>query len=186
MQQVWFSQGRLWGALDTVVKVSGQEKAGIAYFVVDAEVDHGVVHARMDEQGYLALKNNNVTYPAITVLPNGKGVMAFSLMGKDYYPSSAYVNIKSKKSFGDIHIAAAGVGVDDGFTSYKAFVGDPPRTRWGDYSAAASDGSNIWFATEYIAQTCTLAEYLTPPIGSCGGTRVSLTNWGTRVSGVTP
>lgn len=22
--------------------------------------------------------------------------------------------------------------------------------RWGDYSAAVSDGNNVWFATEYI------------------------------------
>jgi hypothetical protein len=186
MQQVWYAQDRVWGALDTVVKVNGQERAGIAYFVVKAKTEHGNLHADMDEQDYLALKNNNVTYPAIAVLPNGKGVMAFSLMGQDYYPSAGYVTIKNKKSFSDIHVAAAGLGPDDGFTSYKAFVGDPPRTRWGDYGAAVTDGSNIWFASEYIGQTCTLAQYLTAPIGSCGGTRVSLANWGTRISGVTP
>ncbi|HSB01088.1 MAG TPA: hypothetical protein VLE49_10590, partial [Anaerolineales bacterium] len=186
MQQVWYAQDRVWGALDTVVKVNGQERAGIAYFVVKANVEHGSVHADIDEQGYVALKNNNVTYPAIAVLPNGKGIMAFSLMGQDYHPSAAYVTIKNKKSFSDIHVAAAGLGVDDGFTSYKAFVGDPPRTRWGDYGAAVTDGNNVWFASEYIGQTCTLEEYLTGSIGSCGGTRTALANWGTRISGVKP
>ncbi len=185
MQQVWYAQGRLWGALDTVVKVNGQERAGIAFFVVKADVHHGQVNGSVDNQGYLALKNNNVTYPAIAVLPNGKGVMAFTLMGQDYHPSAAYVSI-NQHGVGPIHISGLGLGVDDGFTSYKAFVGDPPRTRWGDYGAAVTDGKNIWFASEFIGQTCTLAEYLTPPIGSCGGTRTSLTNWGTHVSGIRP
>ena len=49
-----------------------------------------------------------------------------------------------------------------------------------------TDGNNVWFASEYIGQTCTLAQYLTAPIGSCGGTRTSLANWGTRISKVTP
>ena len=62
-----------------------------------------------------------------------------------------------------MHIAAAGLGPDDGFTSYKAFVGDPPRTRWGDYGAAWTDGSDIWIASEYIGQTCTLGQYYPSP-----------------------
>ena len=90
-----------------------------------------------------------------------------------------------------MHIAAAGLGPDDGFTSYKAFVGDPPRTRWGDYGAAWTDGSDIWIASEYIDQTCTLGQYYPSPpslvgFGSCSGTRVSLTNWFTRISKLTP
>jgi hypothetical protein len=87
---------------------------------------------------------------------------------------------------GTVRIAAAGKGVSDGFTSYKAFVGDPPRTRWGDYGPAVGSGDPIWIASEYINQTCTLAQWLTPPIGSCGGTRTSLANWGTRFSEVKP
>jgi hypothetical protein len=83
-------------------------------------------------------------------------------------------------------VAKAGVGPDDGFTSYKAFVGNPPRTRWGDYGAAVADGANIWIASEYIGQTCTLAEYLTLPLGSCSGTRTALANWDTRISLVSP
>jgi hypothetical protein len=72
------------------------------------------------------------------------------------------------------------------FTSYKAFVGDPPRTRWGDYGAAVTDGEHIWIASEWIAQTCTLDEYLTTPIGSCGGTRTAFANWSTRLTLVDP
>ena len=60
----------------------------------------------------------------------------------------------------------------------------PPRTRWGDYGAAVTDGSSIWIASEYIGQTCTYAQYYPTRrarrFGSCGGTRTSLANWGTR------
>ena len=65
-------------------------------------------------------------------------------------------------------------------------MGDPPRERWGDYGAAVADGKNVWIASEYIGQTCTLEQYLTGAIGSCGGTRASLGNWGTRISQITP
>src|SRR5207244_2957989 len=79
-----------------------------------------------------------------------------------------------------------GLGVSDGFTSYKFYVGNPPRTRWGDYGAAVLDGSSIWIASESIEQTCTLATYESAPFGSCGGTRSSLANWATRISKVEP
>ena len=49
---------------------------------------------------------------------------------------------------------ATGAAADDGFTSYKAQVGNPPRTRWGDYGAAAVDGNSVWIASEYIAHSC--------------------------------
>ena len=62
-------------------------------------------------------------------------------------------------------MAAAGVGPQDGFSGYKAF-GDPPRPRWGDYGAAQFDGTNLWIASEYIGQTCTLGQYLNDPIGA--------------------
>jgi hypothetical protein len=77
------------------------------------------------------------------------------------------------------------VGPDDGFTSYKAFVGNPPRTRWGDYGAAVADGANVWISSEYIGQTCSLDEYVATGF-SCGGTRTSLGNWDTRISLVSP
>jgi hypothetical protein len=193
MQQVWYADGKLWGALDTVVRVGEKKLAGIAYFILQPTVNaNGAVTGSIVKQGYVAVAGNNVTYPAIAVLPNGKGIMAFTLVGRNYYPSAAYVSIDVNGT-GDIHIAAAGLGPSDGFTSYKAFVGDPPRTRWGDYGAAVTDGSNIWMASEYIAQTCTFAEYTAGvsqtslgAFGSCGGTRTSLANWATRISGVTP
>jgi hypothetical protein len=178
MQQVTYADGKLWGALDTDVVVRGAHKAGIAWFIIRPRSGDLV------NQGTLALKGNNVTYPAIGVTSQGRGVMAFTVLGDDHYPSAGYAGIDASNGTGAVHIAAEGLGPDDGFSGYNAF--GPPRTRWGDYGAAAVDGNSIWIASEYIAQTCTLAQYLTSPIGSCGGTRTSLANWATRISKVTP
>jgi hypothetical protein len=187
MQQVWYANGTLWGSTDTAVNVGSELKAGIAWFQVDPKINGaGKVEGKVKKQGYLALANNNLTYPAIAVAPNGKGAIAFTILGEDYFPSAGYATIDASGSVGPIHVAAAGLGPDDGFTSYKAFVGDPPRTRWGDYGAAVTDGNNIWIASEYIAQTCTFPQWLSGSIGSCGGTRTSLMNWSTRVSKLTP
>jgi hypothetical protein len=192
MQQVWFVNGQLWGAAGTGVNVGGETKAGIAWFNVEPKINGaGKVEGKIKREGYIALANNNLTMPALAMLPSGRGAIAFSVLGEDFFPSSGYVTINEAGSVSPVHVAAAGLGPDDGFTSYKAFVGDPPRTRWGDYSAAWTDGSDIWIASEYIGQTCTLAQYFPNPpslvgIGSCGGTRVSLTNWFTRISELTP
>jgi hypothetical protein len=186
MQQTWYVDGKLWGASGTSVKVGGEIKAGIAWFAVDPKVDKkGKVEGEVKKQGYIALKDNNLTMPAIAMGTNGKGVIAFSVMGEDYFPSAGYVTIDSRGRVGPIHIAAEGLGPDDGFTSYKAFVGDPPRTRWGDYGAAVTDGHDVWIASEYIAQTCDFETWLFGDL-TCDGTRTALANWATRISKVNP
>jgi hypothetical protein len=51
---------------------------------------------------------------------------------------------------------------------------------------AVTVGKDIWVASEFTGQTCTLSQYLAAPIGSCGGTRTALANWYTRISKITP
>jgi len=183
MQQTWYVNGTLWGSAGTAVWVGGELKAGIAWFAVTPKISgSGKIEGKLAKQGYIALADNNLTMPAIAMTPSGSGAIAFTVMGEDHYPSAAYVRISSAGNVGPIHLAAVGLGPDDGFTSYKSFVGDPPRTRWGDYGAAVTDGSSIWIASEYIGQTCTLTEYLTGAIGSCGATRTALGNWYTRLT----
>lgn len=186
MQQVVYAGGKLYGALDTGLTVNGISQAGIEWFIVSPTASPSGLSASLTGQGYLGLQGTNLTYPAIGITASGKGVMAFTLVGENDFPSAAYASISAQNGVGAIHVAKAGLGPDDGFTSYKAFVGDPPRTRWGDYGAAVADGDNIWIASEYIGQTCTLAEYVTTPIGSCGATRTALGNWDTRISLVSP
>jgi hypothetical protein len=94
-------------------------------------------------------------------------------------------NVDAKIGLGDIHIAAEGVGPDDGFTGYKPTASNGTRPRWGDYGAAATDGDSIWIASEYVNQTCTLTGWLTSNF-RCGNTRTQLANWGTRISKVVP
>jgi hypothetical protein len=137
------------------------------------------------QQGYVAVANNNVTYPAIAVNGSGRGAMAFTLVGADHYPSAAFVSMDAKIGAGDIQIAAEGLGPDDGFTGYNPKSAYGSRARWGDYGAAVSDGTYLWLASEYIGQTCTLSQYLASGF-SCGSTRTSLANWGTRITKLLP
>ncbi|MDQ6713466.1 MAG: hypothetical protein M3Z28_09820, partial [Candidatus Dormibacteraeota bacterium] len=182
MQQVTYANGLLTGALDTaLVDANGHTKAGIEWFVVRPSGEDG---ARLVSQGYFGVKNNNVNYPAITMNASGKGVMAFTLVGNDHYPSAAFTSF-SASGTGPLQVAAEGVGPSDGFTGTFYFnFPNPPRPRWGDYGAAVVDGNSFWMASEYIGQTCTLAQYESGAFGSCGGTRTALANWYTRITHV--
>ncbi len=180
MQQTWFSRGKLLAALDTAVNVGGEDRAGIAWFVFAPRFNGlGQLGVQLTSQGYVANENNNLSYPAMATAPNGRGYLAFTLVGEDYYPSAAYMTFTASGASGGIHVAGAGVGPQDGFTEY--FIGGG-RPRWGDYGAATTDGRNVWIASEWIGQSCTLEVYLTGT--SCGGTRSALANWSTRVSQV--
>ncbi len=144
MQQTWYVNGTLWGAAATGVVVNGQLKAGIAWFAVSPKINGaGKVEGQVKKQGYLALAGNNLTYPAIAIGANGRGAIAFSVLGDGYFPSAGYALIDATGNVGSIRVAAAGLGPDDGFTSYKAFVGNPPRRdgvtwRCGDRLTATS------------------------------------------------
>ena len=175
MQQVYYSQGKLWGALDTAVTVGGENRAGIAWFVVNPK------SGKVKNQGVIAVAGNNVTRPAVAATEDGRGIVAFTLTGKDHYPSAAYATLSANYGAGNVQIVAEGVGPADGFTGYNPTALFGRRSRWGDYGAAATDGNNIWIASEYIGQSCTLAQYVSGAF-SCGGTRVSQGNWYTRVT----
>ncbi len=176
MQQVSYANGKLWGALDTAVEVGGQDRAGIAYYVINP---HSV---KLDLQGQAGIAHTDLTYPAVAVTESGRGVIAFTLTGDNDYPSAAFAGLDAKVGMGDVQVAAAGAGPWDGFTNYQIYGSGRPR--WGDYGAAAVDGNSIWIASEYAAQTCSYATYLADP--TCGGTRGALGNWSTRISKLTP
>src|SRR5262245_11419685 len=101
-------------------------------------------------KGWLA--HTDLTYPAVGLLSNGRGVTTFTLTGDNNYPSAAYAGLDAIVGLSDIQTAAAGAGSWDGFTSYVVFGSGRPR--WGDYGATAVDGNSIWVASEYVAQTC--------------------------------
>jgi hypothetical protein len=184
MQQVVYANGKVWGALDTDAIVDGVHQASIAWYVIHPQMDDTTFKAKTVLNGILGLTGTNLTYPAVAVTPSGRGVIGFTLVGTNDFPSAGYAGIDASAGAGAVHTAAAGIGPQDGFTEYPDVGGSRPR--WGDYGAAVVDGSNIWIANEYINQTCNLAEYKAAPFGSCGGTRTSLGNWGTRITKITP
>lgn len=182
MNQVVFANGKLWSGLNTATSAN---TVAIAYFIVAPSEASGTLAATMANQGYVAASNgNNVLFPSVGVNAQGKGVIAFTLSGPDYYPSAAYTPINGVSGVGAITVSGAGVGPEDGFTGYPAYGGNE-IARWGDYSAAVAgtDGS-IWFANEYIGQSCTDAQFQADT--TCGGTRTSLANWGAFISNVQP
>jgi hypothetical protein len=198
MQQVMYANGKLWGALDTALNPGGgAQRAGIAYYVVNPNAGKVVT------QGYLGAAGYDFTYPAIGVTATGRGVMAFTATGGTLNPSAAYAPIDALAGAGAWGVVQGGEGAapDDGFTSYKSQVGNPPRTRWGDYGAAAVDGNSVWVASEYIAHACSYADWGgrffgattgDNKLGTCAaspgaaGARAALGNWSTRISQFTP
>jgi len=189
MQQVTYAGGLLYGALDTSVRVGGATKAGIAYFVVKPDLRRNGVTGSIQKQGTFGLAGNNLIYPAIGITAEGKGIISFTLVGADYFPSAAFTSFDAVHGTAAIQVAAAGVGPQDGFSGYRYYGGGGTgvaRPRWGDYGATAVSGNTIWAAAEYIAQSCTLADYVAAPFGSCGGTRTALANWATRISHIRP
>jgi hypothetical protein len=203
MQQVTFFKGKLYGALDTKVRVGGgedgrdvatsearssgkgEERAGIEWFIVRPKMDDRKLEAETRRSGYVAVAGNDAIYPAIGVSSSGKAIMAFTLTGNDNYPSAAYAQLREEDDNATVRVIAAGAGPQDGFSGYNSFAASGvARPRWGDYGASAVVGDTVWLASEFIAQTCTLAQYVDSPFGSCGGTRATLGNWATRVSAI--
>ncbi|MBZ5614071.1 MAG: hypothetical protein LAO23_08700 [Acidobacteriia bacterium] len=189
LQQVMLANGKLWGALGTGISTDGgaTSHAGVAFFVITPQVTSSSLKGKIVKQGYVALNDASLTYPTTAATPSGRGVISFTVVGPNTNPSVGYVSLDAIVGAGDIHIAQTGAGLQDGFTEYGNIFGSRPR--WGDYGAAVVVGNSIWFATEYINQSCDLATYeagFGPSFGSCGGTRASLGNWATRITEVTP
>jgi len=187
MQQVTYANGLLYASHGTAVEVGSPlvQRAGIAWYITaPATAANGNLSNTIVHQGRLANAGNNLAMPAIGVRPDGSAVMGVTLVGTNHYPSAAYVTLSAAGVTGQIQVLAEGVGPEDGFTGYRGFQ---TNTRWGDYGAAAVDASgNLWVANEWIAQTCTLAQYTAAPFGQCGGTRTALANWSTEISMVAP
>ncbi len=178
----WYDGTHVWASLSTIVQVGGNLKAGSAWFAFDPA-------GSLPRQGYVATAGNNVIYPGIATLPNGKGVMAVNVVGGNWYPTQAYMLVGTNGPAGNVRVAAAGIGPNDDFCEYdieNCAQTDPPskRPRWGDYPAAQTYGNSVWIGNEYIAQSCTFEQYLAD--FTCGNTRGSVANWSTRLSVVTP
>jgi hypothetical protein len=181
-----FANNQLFGTLDTGVAVGGKTKTGILWYEITPKLDKGQVSAQLVYQGHVAVADNNALYGSIAVTHAGKAALGFTLVGTNHFPSAAYVTLGAGDRQSSIAVSAEGLGPQDGFSEYNALSNSGvARPRWGDYGASvATDNNTVWVANEFVAQTCTLAQYMTAPFGSCGGTRSTLGNWATRITEV--
>ena len=183
MQQLVYAHRQLYAALGTQVQVGGAVQAGIEYFMVKPSFrtkaapggPQLIFSARLTQSDYVAHTATDIYYPSIGVTDAGKAVMVFSMSGTNMNPSAGWMPI-ANAGLRQIHIAAPDAGPDDGFTGYDGYGG----ARWGDYSAAVADGTNIWMATEYIPSMCSDTKYAIDPL--CAMTRAPETNWGTFIN----
>jgi len=168
MQQVVFAEGKLWATLTTIVAIGRDPNphAGIAYFVLSPSIEAGgALKVELDRQGYIAVANADLFYPALAVGAGGNGAIAFTLSGAEHFPSSGFVPLTATGT-GEVQIVAAGTAPHDGFSGYSYFGGGGSG-RTGDYSAAAVDEHGaIWIASEFIPN----------------GPRTLLANWGTFIA----
>jgi hypothetical protein len=175
-----YANGKLWAVLGTAAEVNGKQRAGAAWFIFQASVSNAGVAAGIRSQGILALEDEYLAYPTIGVTASGRGVMGFTRVGENLYPSAGYASIDDVAGVGEIKMAKEGNSPQDGFTEYGS------RPRWGDYGAAAVDGRTVYLAGQYIEQPpCTVADFIATNF-SCFGFRTQLANWSTRVSKFNP
>jgi hypothetical protein len=156
----------------------------------------------LTSQGYVAAKHEDLSMPAMAATPTsgGRGIMLFTLNGNGgptgadhggFFPSTAFGRVTSTSGGllnSTINIADMGQSPQDGFSEYQGFPG-PTRPRWGDYSwgfFVPGSGGRIYFANEYIQFPNCTGSAFTLTIGTCGGTRDGLANWGTSVNYVVP
>jgi hypothetical protein len=179
-----FANGKLWAVLGTAVEVAGQQRTGVGWFILDASAASGSVAATIRRQGILAVAGESLAYPTVGVTASGRGIIGFTRVGESLFPSYGYAAIDDIAGVGEVHMIREGQSTQDGFTEYPPIGGNRPR--WGDYGAAAVDGSNVYLAGQYIEQPpCTLAQYISTGF-TCFGFRTSLANWSTRVTKLTP
>jgi len=178
MLGTWFADGRVWFSLGTAVEVGGQDLAGVLYGAVAPSFKHGSLRGRVQTQDYLAVEGNNLIMPSIGLDADGRGYLAFTLVGPDHFPTAAVAKVSLDRPASSVRVVQAGAGPQDGFSGY--WIGGP-RPRWGDYSYTAVDEQgNVWAGVEYIAQTCSFSAWIGGDL-TCGGTRGAFANFATRV-----
>ena len=210
MTQVSQGQGQLWSALPTEVNqrfaTSSEIHNGAAYWVVDTGSFDKTGLFTITNQGYVSAAHEDMEFPAMAAEGtggNGKAIMVFTVNGNGgpnaadhggFYPSTAYGRLTATSlglTGSTINVADLGKSPQDGFTEYQPFPspGNPPRPRWGDYSWGIylpGGSDRLYFATNYIQFPNCTGSAFTLSIGTCGGTRDGLANWGTSVNYVVP
>ncbi len=92
--------------------LEGPVRTGVAWFILSPLVsDSGEstqVGATVTNQGYVAINSpiqDNVMYPSVGVNSSGKAVIAFSVVGQDFFPSAACATLDAVNGVGQIVIS---------------------------------------------------------------------------------
>jgi hypothetical protein len=136
MLGTWYADGLLWFSLGTAVEVAGHDLAGVMYGAIEPFFKRGKLKGRVQMQEYLAVQGNNVIMPAVGLDANGRGYLAFTLVGLDHFPSAAVAKISLGHPAPKVSVVEPGLGPQDGFSGY--WIGGP-TPRWGDYFYTAVD-----------------------------------------------
>jgi len=199
--------GQLWAGVNTAIvqtyaSTVQEQHMGAAYWAVGTRSFDQTGKFTLTSQGYISPMHEDLEYPAFAAgASNGRAIVSFTLNGNGglagadnggFLPSSAFGRVTSTSGTllsSTVNIAALGQSPQDGFTQY---LGYPSATfafrpRWGDYGAAILSGGKAYFSSEYIQHpNCAPPAFQPNAIGTCGGTRDGLANWGTSVNHVTP
>jgi hypothetical protein len=157
----------VWGGLNTDMLVSDplgnlHRRAGVAWFSLSATAWCGnidICGAAVNGQGYIGNWQNDELFPSIAVIGDGvSAAIVYSVTGNNNYPSVAVSKLRIHQQVGSIPVAVQGDDVLDDLCTDLPLCGFPSATpetlyrpRFGDYSAAVSDGVNIWVASEYAS-----------------------------------
>lgn len=211
VQSLVMAGGKLWGAFGVqqtvccdpsqeAVDVSGTRVCGPGWAASGCGTQAAVFLFQLDplrrqvaHAGTIAVPFNHLVTPTLAINDDGKGAVAFTLTGNNFYPTAAYASIDGT-DVGPVTVASLGQGVQDGYTQYRFLDGVTGTTtvnyvpRWGDYGAAAVDEEgNLYLGSQYVAfPACSAGEFGDPfglgPLTRCGGTRTPLTNWATAIT----
>jgi hypothetical protein len=198
--------GQLWAAVDTAVvqtyaSTVEEQHMSAAYWAVSTRSFDQTGRFTLTSQGYVSAMHEDLEFPAFAAgAANGQAIVSFTLSGNGglagadnggFFPSSAFGRVTSTSGTllaSTINIADLGQSPQDGFTEYLNYPSATFafRPRWGDYGGAIVAGGKAYFASEYIQHpNCSPPEF-TVTVGTCGGTRDGLANWGTSVNSVVP
>jgi hypothetical protein len=174
-----YVNGTVVTALDTAMQVNSNLQAGFEWFTLGANG----ASSGLQRQGYVGVAEGNAIFPTIATNKSGRGYVGFTIAGANWFPTAGYTTWSNGPG-SSLHVAGAGAAPEDGFGEYAAFNAgqtDPPTAspRWGDYGYAAWDGSRFFVANEYIAHSCTFAQFTKD--FTCGGTRTFYGNFSTHV-----
>ena len=151
VQSLSYAGARLYLSFQTrVTDENGAQLVGGAYVVLSPVLRNGVLAGSVLNQGQIVVNGNHLLRPALAVNSQGRGAIAVTLVGPDYFPTAALIPFETFSTPSTLQVVGPGAAPEDGFTGYPD-AGGIGMARWGDYNAAvaAADGS-IWLVAQYI------------------------------------